>query len=161
MLVAGTGHRPKSLPCGYQEERPWAVKVKGIIRSWLDQHRPESVFSGMAEGYDTWLAEAALALGIPLVAMLPCHRQSSKWSMSARVRHGKILKRATAVRYSTQELYTPGCMQKRNADLVAALTPPGDVLLALWNGTPAGGTFDTIERARASGITVVNLWPSS
>lgn len=66
MILAGTGHRPKYLPCRYNENHPWLISLKNKIREKLDELRPSAVISGVAIGFDTWLAQSALDLKIPL-----------------------------------------------------------------------------------------------
>ena len=64
--VCFTGHRPKSLPCGYNEEHPTCKMIKyrlrqlivGIIRKKSVKH----FISGLAEGIDTWAAEIVLEI---------------------------------------------------------------------------------------------------
>ena len=47
------------LPCLYDESHDWVRSLKDTLRLNLLQDNPDLVISGMAIGWDTWLAEEA------------------------------------------------------------------------------------------------------
>jgi len=74
MKLMVTGHRPKDLG-GYSNNptQEWIrqelrrILLKAQVRYGTDLE----IISGMALGVDTWWAEEALALGVPLLAYVP------------------------------------------------------------------------------------------
>lgn len=62
---AFTGHRPQKLPWGYHEADARCVALKKALMKEivkLVSAGYTDFFSGMAEGVDTWAAQAILAL---------------------------------------------------------------------------------------------------
>jgi len=76
MIIAGTGHRPNKLS-GYGSEA--SKKLFHLARHALNELQPDGVISGLALGWDTALADAALDLRIPLTAAIPFEGQQSRW----------------------------------------------------------------------------------
>lgn len=127
----------------------------------LQRHAPTQVISGMALGWDTALAMAAIAHHIPLIAAVPFVGQESRWPPAQRLRYQKLLRRATEVVVVTEGGYAAWKMQKRNEWMVDRC----DVLLALWDGS-SGGTANCLTYARQRhvgtpllpAVVIDNLW---
>jgi hypothetical protein len=158
MILAGTGHRPNKLG-GYgpqAHDRRVALAVAALKR-----HAPARVISGMALGWDTALAIAAVRLEIPFVAAVPFEGQESAWPSLSQAEYRRLLDRAAEVVHVCPPGYAAAKMQTRNEWMVDRC----DLLLALWDGSP-GGTANCVEYATLRGPTVrrgvqvVNLWPS-
>lgn len=156
-----TGHR------SIRGER--ADLVRGVITkvlAGLQRRHPEGLvaISGMAVGADIEFAEAALYLGIPLVAALPTENQSSPWPPDAVARYQRALLRASCVVSVWRE---PGYaatsigsqMFARDRWMVDHTDRPGDILLACWDGRESGGTFATLKEARKRGRRILILDP--
>lgn len=155
MIIAGTGHRPKDLPCLYDEAHDFYFLVKEEIRSFLENNDVACVISGMALGYDTWLAEVALQLDIPLHVYAPCANQSARWPYESRTRYAGILNKAMYY-IEISPVYTSTCMQERNIKM----TNDCDKLLALWNPAKKyGGTWNCIQYAESVNKPIINIWP--
>jgi len=159
-ICAFTGHRPKKFPWRYDETD---VRCTALKKELVNEivHLVESGYteflSGMAEGTDTWAAQAVLALrkenpALKLHCVLPCEGQADKWSISAQERYFTILKQADSVVYVSRA-YSKDCMQKRNRYLVDHAT----CLLAVYNGEPHGGTAMTVRYARKMGKEIILL----
>lgn len=96
---AFTGHRPQSLPFGFNEadERCIALKQKlrdEIIRQ-IEENGVTHFITGMAIGVDMFAAEIVLGLksaynGITLECAFPCETQAEKWSEALRDRYFDI-----------------------------------------------------------------------
>jgi uncharacterized phage-like protein YoqJ len=156
MIIAGTGHRPDKIRIGNQNGYQASVHARlvDLARAALDRHTPARVISGMALGWDTALAQAALDLGIPLQAYVSFEGQESRWPAAAQQRYRDLLRRADDVLIVSPGPYAVEKMQLRNERMVDDC----DLLLALWNGTP-GGTRNCVLYAEEVGRRSVNLWP--
>lgn len=148
MIVAGTGHRPNKLG-GYSEEATERL-VNLAMRNLGGATR---VISGMALGWDTALALAALELEIPLTAAVPFHGQERMWPKSSQDRFHKILDQADDIVYVCDKGYAAWKMQVRNEYMVDKC----DVLLALWDGSE-GGTGNCIKYAKKVHRDINNIW---
>ncbi|MBQ8522352.1 MAG: DUF1273 family protein [Clostridia bacterium] len=148
--ISFTGHRPKGLPWGYNENLQGCVKFKQYIKELLVKKINEGYsrfIVGMALGIDMIVAEILIELkgnyDINIECAIPCLYQEIKWSISQQKRYKYILSKCDKITYVSKE-YTLGCMQKRNEYMVNN----SDLLIAVWNGTPSG-TLNTINYARS------------
>lgn len=78
--------------------------------------------TGGALGFDTLATEAVLGLqrefpSIKLILVLPCRDQTRRWKEENIAQYERIRAAADKVVY-TSEIYTPGCMHKRNRYLI-------------------------------------------
>lgn len=110
--------------------------------------------AGGARGFDTLAAETVLHLReeyphIQLVLILPCRDQTRDWPEEAVQQYETILARADEIIY-TAEVYTTGCMLKRNRRLVAE-----SAACIAYLRQPQGGTAYTVRRARDQGLRVI------
>lgn len=156
MIIAGTGHRPDKIRMGALDgyQAPVHARLVGVARVALVRHAPDRVISGMALGWDTALAEAALDLGIPYDAYVPFEGQESRWPAGAQRRYHDLLRLARQVLVVSPGSYSVERMDLRNERMVDDC----DLLLALWNGTP-GGTRNCIRYASSVRRQMVNVWP--
>ena len=112
---AFTGHRPKSIPFGFNEadERCIALKQKlrnEIIRQ-IEENGVTHFITGMAIGVDMFAAEIVLGLksaynGITLECAIPCETQAEKWSEALRNRYFDIASKCDKETL-LQQRYTP------------------------------------------------------
>ena len=154
MILAATGHRPGKLG-GYS---PHAARALLDFASyWLLRSRPDEIISGMAQGWDTAIALAAIHHGIPLTAALPFATQANAWPSAARARYGEILAKASRVVILSpvpqSDAYTRLAMQTRNRWMVDNCSE----LVALWDGSP-GGTKHCVEYAMEANRLFANPW---
>lgn len=149
-VVAGTGHRPEKLG-GHSEQIH--QRLRDLARAALIHYGPSKVISGMALGWDTALAEAALDLGIPLVAAVPFAGQESRWPAASQERYRAILARATEVVIVSMGSYGVWKMQVRNEWMVDRC----DKLLTLWDGSE-GGTGNCVAYAKRVQREMAHLW---
>jgi uncharacterized phage-like protein YoqJ len=154
MILAGTGHRPKYLPCRYNENHPWLISLKNKIREKLDELRPSAVISGVAIGFDTWLAQSALDLKIPLWCYIPFPEQGSKWPGDSKKIYKELLDKCEksvilSPNYSTECFFTRD----------KAMVNDADKIIALWNpDMQSGGTYYTVQYTLKKKKEVINLW---
>lgn len=149
--VAATGHRPDKLG-GYA--RLVEDALRNLALDVLQCERPDAAISGMALGWDTAFAEAAVTLAIPLIAAVPFAGQESRWPPASQVRYRNLIAQASRVVIVCEGGYAPWAMQKRNGWMVDNCGR----LFALWDGT-TGGTANCVAYARCVGRETLNLWP--
>jgi uncharacterized phage-like protein YoqJ len=154
MIIAGTGHRPHMLPCEYREWDPWCLDIKESLLEALYEDKPEAVISGGAQGWDTWLAEAAISLKIPLWLYLPFKGTGNNWSNAAQNRLVKIIAAASKITYQQGE-YSDQCFLERDKSMVNDCT----FVYALLNPeVKKGGTFYTVNYAKFCHKPIRNFW---
>lgn len=147
-VLAFTGHRPNKV-----SEYEQVVRVH-MLASMLVME-PKEVISGMAVGIDTWAAESALQLGIPLVAAIPFKGQESIWPAEAQRKYRAILEQAVQVCVVCSGGYHPSKMSARNSWMVDNC----DLLLGYWNGS-LGGTRNCLLGAERVGRATIIVDPS-
>lgn len=151
MILAGTGHRPQRLG-GHSKDVLRALIA--LADSYLEENPPDLVISGVALGWDTALAIAAIRRKIPTKGYVPFEGQDNRWPAEDRQRYRKILSKCVSTVYATPHGYSPRAMQRRNELMV----DDSDCVLALWDGVEQGGTWNCIRYAREQGRSIVNLW---
>ena len=161
LKVCFTGHRPKSLPWGYDETKESCILFKSVMASIIEKaiiNGYTYFISGMALGIDMICAEIVLELkknyeNVKLECAIPCINQEKKWSSFQQERYRNILKKADVVHYVSKAEYTDTCMNDRNNYMVKEC----DVVIAVWNGNPSG-TGNTVKMAKNAGkkIRIVN-----
>lgn len=160
MICAFTGHRPKRLPWGSNEDDPYCQALKIMLRRTVEQAIQRGCchfLCGMALGCDTYFAETVLAVKqdaahIRLEALVPCLDQAEHWSAADRRRYEDLLARCDVVTV-LEDTYTEGCMQRRNQVMVDR----ADLLITIWDGS-AGGTGSTVRYARKKGLELLSIW---
>ena len=159
-----TGHRPQSLPFGFNENDSRCAALKQTLREQIirliEEENVTHFISGMAIGIDMYAAEIVLNLkksypGITLESAIPCETQAVKWSVALRERYYDIAAKCDK-ETMLQTHYTPDCMDKRNRYMV----DHSDVVIAVWSGRPSG-TSKTVTYALAKGKPVVVIDPVS
>lgn len=150
MIIAGTGHRPGKI-YGYNNED--YLKLIGICSNYLREYPDiDEVISGMAQGFDQALAQAALNIGISVRAAVPCRGQEKKWTAKAQRYYQKLLSQCHKVVYIS-ETYTKHCMQDRNIYMVDEC----DKIFAMWDGS-SGGTKNCVDYADSKKKEIINLY---
>lgn len=139
---AFTGHRPQSLPFGFDESDKRCTSLKSVMRdqivALIENEGVTHFITGMALGVDMYAAEIVLDLKskyphITLESAIPCETQAIKWSVASRERYYNIAAKCDKETMLQRE-YTPDCMDKRNRYMV----DHADYILAVWNGVADG-----------------------
>ncbi len=78
---------------------------------------------------------------VTLEAAIPCAAQSGGWPEADQARWRSLLAQCD-LETLVQEQYTKGCMLRRNRYMVDRSSR----LIAVYNGAPKGGTFQTLAR---------------
>jgi uncharacterized phage-like protein YoqJ len=112
------------------------------------------MISGLALGWDTAWAIAALRHNIPLTVAIPFEGQEKRWPEAAQRRYREIRAAATKVVVCAFGGYSPEAMHGRNKWMV----DNSQAVAALWNGDSTGGTAHCIRECNRVGRYVENLW---
>jgi uncharacterized phage-like protein YoqJ len=147
--LAVTGHQPFLLG-GYGHDV--SRRLRRVAFDWLQANTPREVMSGLAAGWDTAVADAAVSLGIPLIAALAYRGQADLWPEEARNEHARLVAAAGEI-YLYAEAKEHGCFTRRDRWVLER----GDMVLALWSGVD-GGTARAIATANKLEKPVVNVW---
>ncbi len=160
MICCVTGHRPEGFPFSRSEADPGYVEymetlsktIEDLIRNGYDHF-----VTGMAEGADLDFARLVLRHKekyphILLEAALPYPSRSAKYIRETTKERASILEQCDLAQ-EVSPAYHRGCMQKRNVYMV----DKADMVLAIWNGTEKGGTWNTIRYARQKGRNIQYL----
>lgn len=132
-----------------------AVEIEKRIVELIDQGY--IIFeTGGALGFDTVAAQVVLRVRnrypyIRLVLVLPCRNQTDGWGEHYRRMYDYILNAADNVIY-TSEVYTKGCMYKRNRRLV-----DDSSVCICWLKRLSGGTMYTVNYAKENGVKIINI----
>ena len=155
MIVCGTGHRLQYLPCKFEHRHPFKISKLKQLERYFNQEKVDVVISGMAIGWDMWLAWTAIKIGIPMHAYVPFEGQDSLWSSEHRDQFHSLLNKASCVKYICDPGYAGWKMIKRDKVMV----DDSDMTLSLWNPLKrSGGTWTTVRYATYSNRRVVNFW---
>jgi hypothetical protein len=177
LRVGVTGHRvPPKLPT--ESEAPLRARVDRILTTIVETaHSPDNRFpwersdtrpgkfvlvSSLAEGSDRLVAEAGLAAGYTLEAVLPLTRAEFTRDFATPESRGAF-ERLLGSTSSVFEL--DGAPDERMRAYQAAgfiMLSNVDLLIAIWDGQEAagaGGTAQIVSRAIADGIPVIRLDP--
>lgn len=162
LSCAFTGHRPQRYSFGFDEAHADCGKLKLAIATQIAALAMDGFtvfYTGMAQGADIWCAESVLALRehtpeLRLIAALPYDRQAKGWTAAMQERYHGILVRCDEVVYVSRE-YKRGCLFQRDRWLV----DNADMLLAVYDGKPKGGTAYTVSYAKKKGKQVVVIDP--
>ena len=158
--LAITGHRPNRL---LRSQWHRLTRQLGEVMAELEADHPGRDFallSGLAEGADRLAAEAALARGWGLIAMLPFSRGRYLDDFpepNARAEFDALLARASEV-YEAPEADTYTDKAQPYAELGDRLIAAADALIVIWDGKPSqgrGGTVEVMDAARAKPIPVI------
>lgn len=152
MIISGTGHRPNRLG-GYSSDV--FFKLVDTAKKALVILEPETVLSGMAIGWDTALAVAALELNIRLECAIPFKGQESIWNKDTKEVYFQILDKADKITYVCEPGYAAWKLLKRNV----FMNETSDQVLALYDIThTTGGTAHCIKDALKRNKIVQNSW---
>lgn len=156
-----TGHRPKSLPWGYDESKQSCLDFKAETKKVFEgaiKYVLSTFLTGMAEGFDMIGAEILIELrktyNIKIVAVVPCLRQESKWKPEQQKRCKNILAQCDEVIILSNHYYKD-CMNDRNKYMVAH----SSVCIACYNGKPSG-TGNTVRFAKEKGLKIRIINPN-
>ena len=125
MVVAFTGYRPEKMPFVESKKDEAYLKFRKrqlqVIERLIERGCTHFI-SGVAMGFDTWVAEDILVLqknnsSLELECAIPFPGQADRWSTSDQKRRYKILTHATSS-VIVCEHYSSNCFFERNKYMV-------------------------------------------
>jgi hypothetical protein len=146
---------------GHRGLRPEVEKqVRERLDELVDGCSPGELtaVSCVADGPDSWFAQAVLAQGGRLEAVVPATDYRAvlpEWHQAA---YDELLGRAAETHHTGLDESTPQAYQVGGEVLVGLV----DELIAVWDGAPArgyGGTADAVAYALRVGVPVRRIWP--
>jgi len=163
MVVAFTGYRPEKMPFSESEKDKRYLRFRSVLKRVivrLTELGGTYFISGMARGFDTWVAEEIIDLrkknkNILLECAIPFPGQADSWDMADRKRRYKILTVADAS-VIVSEHYDRQCFFARNRYMV----DKADVVVCAYNGL-SGGTAYTVDYALKSDKIVIRIDPET
>jgi uncharacterized phage-like protein YoqJ len=152
VIAAATGHRPPKIggysAAAYERLVGFAIHEVGLI------DRIDVMITGGALGWDQAVAQACFTLGVDYDMYIPLATQADQWPEEAQERWHALMRGARKVVVTGDPPYTPRLLQIRNERMVDECK----VVLALWNGLPAGGTWNCVRYALMSQKLALNVW---
>lgn len=181
ITICFTGHRPNNRYLGgYNINSPRNLKIANLIRksilNIMKQNPQEKHFhfiSGMALGVDTIAFRIVDMLKrgnnnniITIECAIPFKNQACKWGQESQIEYDKMLLSSdkitfvdTLVDYKLkdykEEIYYPAKMQRRNEYMV----DKSDFVIAVWDGSKKGGTFNCVKYAMNYNVNIVKINP--
>ena len=158
-----TGHRPHRLPWHEDELDPrcqrFRIELDRQVAMAYDRGYRHFI-SGMAQGGDLMFCDAVLKLReahpeVVLEAAVPYPGQADRWKAAQQERYRRLLAQCD-LETMVQQSYTSGCMLRRNYYMVER----SGLLIALYDGTPGGGTCNTLLYAIRRALDVIQLDPA-
>ncbi len=157
--VGGTGHRTQHLTL---EQRYWAEsEAVRVARKVRDEHGCTTIVSGLAIGWDTWWALAALDVGLKLWAHVPYMSQPSRWSDAEREVWVHLWERADETTVYGPDPTTKAAavrlLHARNDGMLSV----SDAMACLWLPSQRrGGTYSAVRKVAARGMPAIHLDPA-
>lgn len=163
MIAAFTGYRPEKMPFTESDSDECYLHFRKremqVIKRLVERGCTHFI-SGMARGFDTWVAEDVLLLkrgnkALTLECAIPYPDQSKGWGTEDQKRREDIISKAD-MRTLISESYTKGCFHARNRYMVDR----ADVVVCAYNGQN-GGTAYTVDYALKQDKILIQMDPAT
>lgn len=156
MVIGVTGPRAHKIHIGYHDGNNIFVqwRLRRLCKSYLNYYDPEVVFTGMATGFDTSIAEACVDLGIPFYAIVPFEGQEQRWNEEQKKNYYHLIEQAEEKIVVSDGPPTAKKYQIRNQYIV----DNSELLLALWD-RGSKGTSNCVKYAKQTNTTITDLFP--
>jgi hypothetical protein len=149
--VGVTGHRHLRAP------QTVAARCRETLQGILHDHPDAVACSALAIGADSLFAEAALALGMPLVAVIPFATYADDFTTpDERAQYERLLSSSTEV------VRLPHARRSNAAYLAIGrwMVERCNLLVVIWDEQPSagfGGTADVVALARRKGRPFIHI----
>jgi uncharacterized phage-like protein YoqJ len=153
-----TGHRPDVLG-GYDKEAPKNVEVRNFLREHVQRLKGDgytTFISGGALGVDQWAADVVLEdPELELVVALPFKDYGNNWPPESQVILKDQCSKAKRIHIVCEGDYSPHKNHLRNQWMVDNC----NLVIAVWNGFPKGGTASCVRYAQRVGKPMLRYNP--
>ena len=165
MAVAFTGHRPETIPyINDFNSRQYFALEKAV---WQEVHRCinagyTTFYCGAARGSDMLCGEIILSEKITnhpelkLICAISFKEQARGWDFMEKLQYRELLRRSDRI-VQVCDSYQRGCYHAQNRYMV----DNSDVLIAIYNGEPGGGTAYTVKYALQQGKEIIIINPNT
>lgn len=157
MIIGFSGHRPTNLG-GYKIPNPTYDYVVSRTTEALKELKPNKIITGMAIGYDQWVAEIAIKLNIPFIAAVPFLGQELLWPKSSQEYYQKLLAHAERVEIVSRGAYASWKMQARNKWIV---DNSNSMIVAYNQNIKIGGTFNCVSEIQEQKKPLIIIDPTN
>lgn len=162
-----TGHRPQDLNGFNPEDNFELIRIsRDICIDLIENHGVTRFYSGMAIGYDIWMAKVIIGLrrdlypDIKLLLAVPCKGQWEAWEEHCPdqiFEWMRVYEEADEIEYVHDGRYEKWVLPNRNTYMVAR----GLYCIAGWNEKEFGGTFDCLTKSRKKGRMITRVNPKT
>lgn len=159
--VSFTGYRPEKLPFREGEDERYLHFRRTLYKviKRLAELGYTDFISGIAMGFDTWVAEDVIRLkeeipSVTLECAVPFPEQADGWPREDKIRRSRIVENSDGITITSPE-YSKSAYFKRNRYMVDS----SEVLVACYDGK-SGGTAYTVEYAKKKAKTVIQINPT-
>jgi uncharacterized phage-like protein YoqJ len=149
MILGVSGHRAL-----YSFPNSTRGVVRDKSRAIIEELAPKTVFTGLALGYDTVIADLCIEMRIPFVGAVPFRGQEEYWSAHDRKHYNDLLAKAERVEVISRSGWANWKFQVRNQWLV----DNSDMMLFFYSGA-ASGTKNAFDYANKTGRKYIRINP--
>lgn len=142
MILGITGHRSGKMG-GFKIPNPTYNFVMDETQKNILELKPEKIITGLAIGFDTWVAELCIKLNIPFIAATPFIGQERFWPQETQQYYHKLLEHANTIEVVSPGGFASWKMQARNQWIVNN----SDMMLAAFDSSQKGGTANCVAYA--------------
>jgi len=155
-----TGHRPAGIGGTYQRHQWVRTQLRDILAKMKEMHGGNLVaLMGMARGADTWFGLEAVKLGIRLHIDIPFEGHGDKLGGSDREAYDKLVDYAEHVEVLAGVPASYGEMVLRFRARNQRMVDRAHYAVAVWSGTPRGGTAHAVRLLREKGTITLHVHP--
>ncbi|WP_405675786.1 hypothetical protein OG292_10880 [Streptomyces sp. NBC_01511] len=134
--------------------------VRAALSAIVDEYPADDLVgvSCIADGPDTWFAQAVLDRGGRIEVVIPAEKYRAGLPAEHHAIYDGLLRRAAEV-HSTGLAESSSEAHQAGSEILVGVS---DLLIAVWDGLPArgyGGTADVVAYARRTGVPVRVVWP--
>src|SRR5690242_6170700 len=104
-------HKPNKLPGGYGKFHMGQMAIKQDVMLSILRIKPDYIITGLAQGFDTMIAEICEFIYIPFIAAIPFKGQEKLWPLPAQEYYIYLLSKAAHVIYVSDPGYAAWKMQ--------------------------------------------------
>ena len=150
MRIGVSGHQKR-------EGVDWAWTAQEVSATLHANAPVDRAFTSLAAGSDQVFARAALSMGIPITAVIPCSNYARFFEGEERNSYADLLRHC-------ERIQLPNQGSDEIAFLVAGqyVADHSDIMIAIWDGRPAvsvGGTADIVRYCVERSRPVLHLNP--